>query len=257
MLINLLNVHVFWLNFTWIQQYTQIGLLLVWLFMPSVFAQTTPKERVIIFHGITRDSEFLQPMADFLTQQGFEVFNLDYPSTKYTIQELVTQQVEQLPKLLNTGSGTVHFIGHSMGGLLITGVLDKWRPAKLGRVVHLGTPHHGSELTELLKNTSFYKKDFGVAGQQLVANAPEFGWRKPDYELGIVAGKVSWFENLLYWPIFRQSNDGRVSVESSKLEGMKRHIVLPVHHNEMPSSTKVQAQVLAFLVVGGFFPIKP
>src|SRR5690606_5032077 len=105
-------------------------------------------------------------LARFLRQAGYEVINLDYPSTRHTLTELVEQLHQQLRALLPTGK-PVHFVGYSMGGLLVRALLSRYRPEKLGRVVLLAAPNRGSEVADFLKHNWLYRKIFGPAGQEL------------------------------------------------------------------------------------------
>ena len=88
-------------------------------------------------------------------------------------------------------SGALHVVAHSMGGLLARAYLARHRPARLGRVVMLGTPNGGSEVADLLRGWPLYRLVFGPAGQQLVtaqAEALRAAFGAVDYELGSLAG---------------------------------------------------------------------
>ncbi len=207
-------------------------------------------ETVILLHGIFLTRWHMAPLAAFLHRQGYEVCNIGYPSTRYPIEELI-EWLQQ--KIAPVSGQRVHFVGHSMGGLLIRGLLARSRPANLGRVVMLGTPNHGSEVADYLKSWWLYRKLYGPAGMQLgTEDMPHLSalLGTVDYDLGIIAGDRTWdpfFSRLLPKP-----HDGKVSVESTKLEGMKDHIVLPTTHTTLPWSRQVHRQVVNFLKEGVF-----
>lgn len=149
--------------------------------------------------------------------------------------------------------GRVHFVAHSMGGLLTRVYIARHRPMRLGRVVMLGTPNGGSEVADLLKDLAIYRAVFGPAGLQLttipdpvLADLPS-----PDYEIGIIAGCrtiapiASAF--VLPWP-----NDGRVSVASAKLDGMADHVIVKAPHAGLPRHAVALEQTIAFLREGRF-----
>jgi triacylglycerol esterase/lipase EstA (alpha/beta hydrolase family) len=139
-----------------------------------------------------------------------------------------------------------------MGGLLVRAYLARYPQTKIGRVVMLGTPNHGSELADRMRNWRLYRWIYGPAGQQLVteqhATADLLG--PVNYPLGIIAGKST--INLLCSRIFGAPNDGMVSVESTKLAGMAAHVVLPVSHLGMLQSEVVRRLIWNFLRSGTF-----
>lgn len=206
-------------------------------------------EKVVLLHGIWRTARSMRALARYLEGQGFTVLNLDYPSTRMTLEALVEHIHPQIRVF--AGDGAVHFVGHSMGGLLTRAYIARYRPA-LGRVVMLGTPNHGSEVADFLKNWRLYRWQFGPAGQQLVTDdtvrAHLFG--PVDFPLGIIAGNYAM--DKLSAAIIGQPNDGKVSVESTKLEGMAAHVVVPVSHLMLPYNGRVMALSAQFLRTGLF-----
>jgi hypothetical protein len=126
------------------------------------------------------------------------------------------------------------------------------RPPNLGRVVLLGPPNQGSEVADLLKDRWAYKRFFGPAGQQLVTGletADELLGRI-DYDLGIIAGSRS-IDPICSW-IIGIPNDGRVSIESTKVADMKDHVVIPASHPFLPINRQARRLILTFLQHGGF-----
>lgn len=149
----------------------------------------------------------------------------------------------------------MHFVGHSMGGLIIEDYLQQHRPDNLGYVVMIGTPHHGSEMADALYQQAWYQWLFGPAGQELTTFARQkWAGYKADYPLGSIAGTRHPF----YWPAnqyFYGPHDGRVSVSSTQILGMQDHICLPCDHTTLPFMPKTSHQVSAFLK-NGFFEHK-
>lgn len=205
---------------------------------------------VVLLHGILRTSACMSGMARFLEKNGYAVLNLDYPSTHLTIEELTEYLHQKLVTL--SAAEQINFVGYSMGGLLIRTYLHKYTLQNLGRVVMLGTPNHGSEAADFWKDNWLYKKFFGPAGQQLGTDQGELVnvLGKVNYELGIIAGNCSIDPFSFY--LLKDENDGKVKVSSTKLDGMKDHITLPVNHFFMPQSKVCWQQVLQFLNTGGF-----
>jgi pimeloyl-ACP methyl ester carboxylesterase len=209
-------------------------------------------EGVVLLHGIFRGRRSMQGLARFLGSEGYRTLNLGYPSRRQPIEALVAHIQPQIAAFAPSVSGKLHFVGHSMGGLLIRAYLHRFRPPNLGRVVMMGTPNQGSEVADFLKDWWTYKKLFGPAGQQLVTGLTTadtlFG--AIDYELGVIAGNRS--IDPISSLIIGDPNDGRVSIESTKVAGMADHIVVPVSHPFLPAKKEVHRLVLAFLRHGRF-----
>ncbi len=203
---------------------------------------------VVLLHGAMRTKRCMARLGRFLTRHGYQVHNIGYPSTRYPIGTIADHLQTPLSQAANLGS-TVHFVGYSMGGLVVRAYLANYAPTNLGRVIMLGTPNHGSEVADYLKDWHLYRWIYGPAGQQLTTQEP-YPQMLPPCELGIIAGSRS------YDPLFGRKipgiHDGKVSVESTKLDGMNDHIILPVCHTLMPESRRVHRQVLAFLKHGKF-----
>jgi len=188
-----------------------------------------------------------------LTQLGYTVRNLDYPSVTYSIETLAELVFQKIESDVKSGQ-PLHFVGHSMGGILIRIILRDHRPLNLGRVVMMGTPNHGSIVADFMQRFKFFKKLFGPAGQQIGTSLTGVHHDLPsaDYECGIIAGNRSidpWFSWFLYQG---RENDGKVSVENAKLEGMKDFTVVPVVHAALPKNKKVIQLVKNFLFFGHF-----
>jgi len=207
---------------------------------------------VVLLHGIFRSRRSMQGLARFLAAGGFETLNLAYPSRRKPIETIVAHIHPQIAQLARSIPGRLHFVGHSMGGLVIRAYLHRFRPQNLGRVVMLGTPNQGSEVADFIKDWWTYKQLFGPAGQQLVTGlkgADEL-LGTIDYELGIIAGNRT--IDPVSSRIIGKPNDGRVSVESTKVAAMKDHIIIPASHAFLPANTQARQLVLKFLREGQF-----
>jgi pimeloyl-ACP methyl ester carboxylesterase len=180
-------------------------------------------EVVILLHGILLPARTMEPLARRLREQGYTVCNIDYPSRRHPLEKLASIILPEVQACAEE-AGIVHFVGHSMGGLLIRTLLHHHPLQHQGKVVMLGTPNHGSEVADFLKDWKLYRWLYGPAGQQLgthpVLRENLFG--TPDFPLGIIAGTRS-IDPLSSWIIGRPS-DGKVSVHSTRVAGMTDHI---------------------------------
>ena len=210
-------------------------------------------ETVIVLHGLTRTSRAMTKIVAMLQDDGFEVFNFGYPSTAYSIEKLVESHVAPLVKVVvDGGARPIHFVTHSLGGILVRQLMTRHRPATLGRVVMLGPPNRGSELVDKLGRLPAFGWINGPAGHQLGTGPDSLPNRlgPVDYPVGVIAGTRSL--NGVYSWLIGGPSDGKVAVERAKVDGMTDFITLPVNHTFMMNDRVVHEQTAHFLRTGAF-----
>lgn len=203
-------------------------------------------ECVILLHGLARSDSSMKKLETSLQKEGYQTVNYSYPSRKYEINKLAS---DAIPAALTQCSDAtkVSFVTHSMGGILIRQYLSHKKIENLNHVVMLGPPNNGSEVIDKIGNFPGFKAINGPAGLQLGTGPMSIPSTlgAAEFSLGIIAGTKT--INLILSAMLPAPNDGKVSVESTKLVGMKDHITMPVTHPFMMKNKKVIAQVLYFL----------
>ncbi|CAG35120.1 hypothetical protein DP0391 [Desulfotalea psychrophila LSv54] len=235
----------------------RIALALI-LFSPcslALGAEEVPinNECVILLHGLARTSRSMVSMEESLLSSGYRVINLDYPSRKFKIEKLADAAVSAaLSECQEYSPRKVHFVTHSLGGILVRQYLSKRQIANLGRVVMLSPPNGGSEVVDKMKAVPGFFWLNGPAGQQLGTSAASIPRRlgRVGFELGVIAGNRS--VNLILSLMITGEDDGKVSIENAKVEGMVDFLVLPHSHPFIMRATEVIRQTKYFLQHGAF-----
>lgn len=230
-------------------QFKSIFLLVVLVFSSSSIAD----ECVILLHGLTKSSGSMEKLEKALIYNGYKVANIDYPSRLHSIDKLAEISISQG---INTCNGMktsgINFVTHSLGGILVRQYYSKHRTSGLKRVVMLGPPNKGSEVVDKLKNVPGFELINGPAGFQLGTNDDSVPVKlgRVDFELGVIAGTRT--INFILSTLIPGTDDGKVSVESTKVEGMSRFLMLPVSHPFIMKDNKAIEQTVHFLRHGSF-----
>jgi triacylglycerol esterase/lipase EstA (alpha/beta hydrolase family) len=212
------------------------------------------REAVVILHGVAINTRFTARLARLIAAAGYEVHNLDYPSRSVALADLGPHWLaSKLGELGLERAPRLHFVTHSMGGLIVRGLLAAHRPANLGRVVTIAPPHQGSAISDRLRQLPII---WSIIGRNLGAlgTGPDAYWRtlpqRADFELGVIAG--SFAINPLGWFFLEGTSDGTVAETSTRLAGMADHITLHSNHTLILFRRRTALQAIAFLRTGRF-----
>ena len=211
-------------------------------------------EVVITLHGLWRSVRAMQPLANYFHESGYTTVNIPYASFRHDLEDLAQLVIKEIQPWLDKGK-KVHFVTHSLGGVVVKKLLDLLRAKdfrKIGRVVMLAPPHKGSEIVDWLKSSPLrpLKGVLGPAGEFLSSKcmAQERGELRSGVDAAVIMGEKSalpFFRSLL-----EASNDGIISVEKGKLLGVNYFKVVDSDHTFISSDQKVMKMVKCFIQTG-------
>ena len=231
----------------------KFALIIVMATFPLLASAAENQEYVILLHGLCRTSRSMAPMERALSKAGYHVLNVDYPSRTASIDKLSEDAIGRaVADCQKAGAAKIHFVTHSLGGILVRSYLSRHTIPNLGRVVMLGPPNQGSEVVDKLGSWWFFKKLNGPAGNELGTdiNSTPNRLGPANFCVGVIAGDrlINWINSLL----IPGSDDGKVSVGRTKLAGMTDHIVIHATHPFLMRNRTVIKPTIHFLRTGRF-----
>ena len=223
---------------------------------PAVTAQNTNSEYVVLLHGLIRTSSAMKRLEWAFEDKGYRVINITYPCTKLSIEDIASTTLAGiLKKRIQDPTVKVHFVTHSLGGIVLREYLSNHPMINLGRVVMIAPPNHGSELVDQFRKWPFFEFFTGPAGQQLGTDPDSVPQRlgPARFDLGVIAGDSTL--NPFYSMFIPGPDDGKVSVASTKLEGMDDFLIVHYSHTYLPWRKQVVKACVHFIEEGQFGPV--
>ncbi|NNF39942.1 MAG: alpha/beta fold hydrolase [Woeseiaceae bacterium] len=210
-------------------------------------------ECVVLLHGLNRSWRAMRPMADALQGAGYTTANVDYPSQAGPIEELAPLAVGAgVAECRRAGAERIHFVTHSIGGILLRYEHERAPIADLGRVVMLGPPNQGSEVVDIAQDWPGISVFGGAAGLQLGTdeNSMPAQLGPVNFELGVIAGTGT--INPLMSAMLPDADDGKVSVAATQVDGMDDFLVVGSSHRYITRGNVVFRNTESFLKTGRF-----
>ncbi len=211
-------------------------------------------ECVVLLHGLARTSMSMNPMQEALEEEGYRTANIDYPSRDHVIAELATIAVDAGLASCREDEDVekIHFVTHSLGGILLRQFLSTESIDDLGRVVMLGPPNQGSAAADDMEGIPGFDWINGPAGKELGKGegSVPLALGPVDFELGVIAGNRT--IDPITSAVLENPDDGRVSVEDTKVEGMDDFVVVEHSHAFMMRMQKPIKLTIEFLRSGSF-----
>ena len=193
-------------------------------------------------HGVTMELQRI-----YLAQRGFDARCYSYSSVAPTLSENA-QQLAEFARAQE--AARIHWVGHSLGGLVILRMLECTPKLPPGRIVLMGTPYQGSFAARALATHRLGAMALGHSLAEWFAR--EEPHKFPKREIGVIAGSNQFGLGMLVAPDLPEPNDGAVAVAETELPGATDRIVLPVSHSGMLISRRIAVQTAAFLRGGHF-----
>jgi pimeloyl-ACP methyl ester carboxylesterase len=205
-------------------------------------------DHIIIVHGLWMTGLELGVLQHRLRHDhGFEPSIFSYSS----ISGSMAEHVANLRSFVQAHNAErLHFIGHSLGGIVILKMLEEYADIPPGRIVCLASPMQGSCAVDGIARWPFARAALGAAICDEVLSTKRRDW-DGRRDLGIIAGSLSIGIGRLF-AHFNEPSDGTLLVSETKLAGAKEHIVMPVSHTGIVFSVEVTTQIASFLKEGTF-----
>ncbi|MCP4417500.1 MAG: alpha/beta hydrolase [Chloroflexi bacterium] len=184
---------------------------------------------------------------------GYQVVNFTYPSRNHAIPELSCIALSRTLDICNQhNTHQIHFVTHSLGGILVRYFLKHNVIENLGRVVMIAPPNKGSQVVDVLRQMPGFRTVNGPAGAQLGTDAFSIPSHlgKVNYPVGVIAGSRS--VNPILSLFLPGPNDGRVTIENAQVEGMTDFISIRASHPFIMSRPETISQAAAFIKNGRF-----
>ena len=209
-------------------------------------------ETVVLVHGLGRTPASMALLAARIEQAGYRVVNFGYPSRTEPIEELAARLGDELRRCCAGHEAEVHFVTHSMGGVLVRSYLAERPEPHRGRVVMLSPPNQGSEIVDAFSDSPRLQALLGPAGARLGTDSSGIAHELPpvSFDLGIITGNAS-LNPIGSW-LIPGPDDGKVGVRRAMVEGADDFLVVPSSHTFIMNDSGVADQTLRFLESGAF-----
>jgi triacylglycerol lipase len=212
-----------------------------------------PGEWIVLMHGLGRTSWSMNRILWSLEAERYNVFVLSYPTRRHGVEGLSERYLHRVVTAkVPVSAAKVHFVTHSLGGIVLRRYLAHHTIPNLGRVVMLAPPNHGSKLVDSLRRNAIGRWILGRSGRELGTTPNDQPQRlgPVDFSLGVIAGDASL--NPIFSRILKDPNDGKVTVESARIDGMSDFVVIRSSHTWMMWRGETLRYIKNFIRDGNF-----
>ncbi|MGV3664864.1 MAG: esterase/lipase family protein [Leptospira bouyouniensis] len=208
------------------------------------------QECVVLIHGFLRSSNHLKNLRNFLIENGYFVVSIDYESTSMSIPEIADSNLSNLEDFCKNQK--IHFVTHSLGGIILRSYLKRNQIKHPGKIVMLAPPNKGSEVSDFLSKFKFINLILGPVLSQLKTDQDSYvnSLGLPNFQFGVIMGNLTIDPISSY--LIPGDDDGKVSIENSKLENMNDFLLVERTHNFIVDAPEVKEAILNYFKFGKF-----
>ncbi len=187
-------------------------------------------------------------LSERLRSDGYRTLNFGYPSRHFSIGHLASLLREFIRTEIPEAK-TVHFVTHSLGGIVVQRYLATF-PGEIvgGRVIMLGPPNGGSASARIVKKIPLIRALFGPVLNEVAELIP--GAVPAGFQIGIIAGGTGRTRG--FSPFISGDNDGIVTVEETRLPEAEFYLFKGGIHAILMTYPEVRHLVRRFLEDGSF-----
>ena len=201
----------------------------------------------VLVHGLWVHGVMLELQRRYLARLGFDAVCYSYPSVRLTL----TENAGRLARFARSlAAPRIHWVGHSLGGLVILRMLEREPLLPPGRIVLAGVPYAGSHAGRALARSALGARALGSSMREWLDSVKPT--QCPGREIGVIAGTLSVGLGRVVAPDLPVPNDGAVALAETALAAARDRIALPVTHTGMLLSRRVAREICVFLRDGAF-----
>ena len=200
------------------------------------------KPNVILIHGIWMTPLFLLPFGNRLKKEGFRVHYFNYNSL---LTPPAKAAIALHKKISAIDANNLHFVAHSLGGLVIMHLFEQFQDIPPGRVVMLGSPVKGSQLALMLADSFILRPFVGRAMERALSGEEIPNWPE-NREWAMLSGTKTMGVGTIFGGL-KEPNDGTVVVEETQHPAQKLNLTLPFSHTGLlytPTTPPLTAEFL-------------
>ena len=206
-----------------------------------------PRDAVVLIPGLWLLGASLVWQARRLHWAGFDVHRVSYPTVRHTLEENATH-LEHVVRRMD--AETIHFVGHSLGGIVIRALFHFFPEQRPGRIVTIASPHGGSHVGELFSRSKLGRVLLGASVPEVLSHRPA-QWPLPAREIGVIRGDLPVGLGR-FFPGLETPNDGLLTAQEAWLDGAADEVTLRVAHTGMLFAPSVAEATIRFLRQGRF-----